>query len=117
MDLGIAHKKEASMLKQAAIPHDATDLQLAPVALEVDRWLGDLADLSIDEIDLKLVLNTNRQTYDAADRREVLVGAIIHDVETRGWELSLHERGLRLTHEDRVLVLGLPPSVTEYLGD
>ena len=96
-------------------PHDVTDLYLAPVLLKIDRRISDLEGLSVKEIDYQVALATNQQPRDVADRAVLLQQAIIDALDTHGWETSWVSRGLKVKHEDRELVLGVPDSLRSYL--
>jgi hypothetical protein len=96
-------------------PHDRTDLYLAPVALELDRRLAAMSGRSREELDVEVAIATDRQPWDADSRRTLLLEALVHLVPLRGWQVSWAERGLRLSHGEHELVLGVPDSVREYV--
>lgn len=97
------------------IPHDATDLVLAPVALQLDERLDRLGALEPEELLFLIALETDREPHSPEQRRVLLLEALGRDVDTRGWEISWDPRGLRLQHEGRGLVLGLPPALVAFL--
>jgi len=96
-------------------PHDVTDLYLAPVLLEIDRRLGDFEGLSVKEVEYQVALATDHQPRDAADRAALLQQAITHALDTHGWETNWAPRGLKVSHDDHGLVLGIPDSLRSYL--
>ncbi len=98
----------------AEVPHNVGDLYLAPVALAVDDNLAVLSALTADELVHRVALETNRDPVDAAGRRDALLQAVTQLVTTHDWAASWDDRGLRLTHGDHTLVLGLGPSLREY---
>lgn len=98
------------------IPHDATDLVLAPVALQLDERLDRLGALDTQELLFLIALETDRDPRSPEQRRELLLEALGRDVDTHGWELEWDPRGLRLGHEGRGLVLGLPPKVKAFVS-
>ena len=98
-------------------PRDVTDLYLAPVVLEVDGRLEELGALSADDLGFQVVLETNIEPQNAAEREKALLETIRRRVELHGWKLSLHERGLAVGHDRHALVLGLPAKLREYLAD
>ncbi|WP_173921793.1 hypothetical protein [Agromyces sp. Marseille-P2726] len=98
-------------------PHDVTDLYLAPVLLEADSRLEQLGSLSSDDRDFQITLETNIEPRNGAERRKALLETIRRRVDLHGWELSLTERGLAVSHDDRVIVLGLPANLREYVAD
>lgn len=97
------------------IPHDTIDLVLAPVALQIDERLERLGTLEETELLFLLALETDREAHSLEQRRELLLEALGRDVDTRGWELGWDVRGLRLAHDGRGLVLGLPPALVAFL--
>ncbi len=98
------------------IPHDVTDLMLAPVALQIDERLDRLGALEEDELVFLIALETDREPRDFEQRRALLLESLERDVDTRGWALDWDPRGLRLEHDGRGLVLGLPPKVRDFVG-
>lgn len=96
-------------------PHDAADLYLAPVTLAVDARLEELAVMSPDELATEISLTTNLDPRGALERERAVVVTATYPLDLRGWEASLSHRGIRLSHGDHSLVLGLPPNVWEYL--
>ena len=97
------------------LPHDTTDVLLAPVILALDQEIDRLAGLSQDELYYMVALSTDREPT-RARRRELLLEAISRDVETHHWELGWDPRGIRLTHETHKVVLGVPESVRTFVG-
>jgi hypothetical protein len=98
-------------------PHDMTDLYLAPVALELDARLEELANLSADDLGYQVILETDIEPRDTAERRKALVETSRRGAELHGWTVSLHERGLAVSHDDHSFVLGLPANLREYIRD
>ncbi|GAA4382281.1 hypothetical protein [Agromyces bauzanensis] len=98
-------------------PHDMTDLYLAPVVLGVEARLEELGTLSTDDLNFELILETNIEPQDTAERRKALIETVRRRVELHGWSLSLNERGLAVSHDDHTVVLGLPDNLREYLRD
>ncbi len=98
------------------IPHDATDILLAPVALDLDQQLAQLGLLDQAEIHYLVALTTDREPNTLDRRRELLMSSLLRDVDSHGWDIAWHERGLKLAHGDRHLVLGIPQSVRTFVG-
>lgn len=96
-------------------PHDLTDLYLAPVALELDRRLERLTGKSIDEIVIWIALDTDRQASSPEERPVLAIRALQYLLDMHGWEMHLDHRGVRLSHDDHTLVLGIPDSLKAYL--
>ena len=98
-------------------PHDIADRYLASVVLELDALLEELANLSTDDLGYQVILETDIEPRDTTERRTALVESIRRRAELHGWTLSLHERGLAVSHDDHSFVLGLPSSVRAYIRD
>jgi hypothetical protein len=99
----------------STLPSDLTDLYLAPVALRLDRQLAELAEMSQEAIHLWIALATDHEATTLDERRILAVRALQHDVDTHHWDLELDQRGLRLSHGDNALVLGIPESLRVYV--
>jgi hypothetical protein len=100
----------------AVLPRDVTDLYLAPAVLAVDARIEELSELGPDELAFQIGLEGDHPDWTAGLREAGLLQAIEHFVETHDWELSLDRRGIRMTHEDRTLVLGIPDTFATYLS-
>ena len=100
-----------------ARPHDITDLYMPPVALELDRRLEQLEGLTAAEIEYQVVLGTDLQPRNAAARPALVLDLLTRSLETHGWEVSWVPRGLRVSHADHHLVLGVPHNVRAYLSN
>lgn len=98
-----------------ARPHDVTDLYLAPVALGVDQRLEELSGLSAEDVQFRVILDTNREPRSATDREKALIESLTSGLDLRGWQVSRHPRGLLLSHDTHSLVLGIPSNVVSYL--
>jgi hypothetical protein len=96
-------------------PHDRTDLYLSPVALALDRRLDALAGLSAEQLDVDVAFATDLEPRGVEGRRELLLQALVHLLPQHGWQIAWVERGLRLSHDDHELVLGVPDSVRDYV--
>lgn len=97
-------------------PTDITDLYLAPVALRLDRQLAALAHLTEERIHVWVAVVTDREAATPEERRELTLRALRHEVDTHQWHLQHDPRGIRLSHGDHSLVLGIPESLRSYLG-
>lgn len=103
-------------VRTARRPHDATDLYLAPVTLAVDARLEELAVLSPEELAAEISLTTNLDPRGSLERERAVVATATYPLDLHGWEASLSHRGIRLSHGDRSLALGLPANVRDYLN-
>lgn len=98
-----------------ALPHDITDLYLAPVVLKIDAELEALQGKTQDDLLMHIALATNREPRTIGERRTYLLEAVTKFVDMHGWVATWHPRGLRLAHDDHHIVLGLPAAVSSYL--
>jgi hypothetical protein len=100
------------------LPHDVTDLQLAPVALALDKELQTLGAWEGKELDEQVLISTNRgagELTTRTGREKLLVQVVTAGLELHGWEVTCDERGLRMTHHDNTIVLGLSESLGRFL--
>jgi hypothetical protein len=97
-------------------PHDIVDLYLSPLTLELDHRLRQLEDLSEAEIQFKVALETDCEPRVPEERPSLVLRMLAHNLDRHGWEMEWAPRGLRLSHDDHQLVLGVPDSVRSYLG-
>jgi hypothetical protein len=98
-------------------PRDYADLFLAPVALEIDQRLEDLAALDRTALHQRVVLATNDEARDRAGRARDVVSTVTHTLDLHGWTAGWDNRGVRLTHHRHTLVLGVPPNVVAYVEE
>lgn len=96
-------------------PHDRSDLLLAPVALEIDARIQELGEMDDEALRFRVALEGNIDLSDMAVVAEGVVDACTNGIELHHWEASIDPRGLRLTHADHSLVLGLPMNVRSLL--
>jgi hypothetical protein len=99
------------------LPHDASDLFLAPVALAFDRRIDELGRLGPKALSGQIALESDLADWTRELREEALLRAIGNLVANHDWVLSWDLRGLRLSHQDRQLVLGIPDSFRAFLAD
>lgn len=99
------------------IPHDLTDLRLAPVALEVDARLESFAAMDRDSLHERVVMESNTQPSDRRRRADAVVRSAVYLVDLGGWVATWDPRGLRLSHEHHTLVLGVPRNVVDYVEE
>ena len=97
------------------IPHDMTDLALAPVALAIDARLEELGALDLAALRKRVALDTNGLEVSRELRKHGLLATILRDVELHGWDVSWHRRGFAVSHGPHLVVLGLPASLRAYL--
>lgn len=85
------------MAKQ--LPHDLSDLQLAPVTLAVNARIAHLAGLDDAGLAREIDAVSERPTRDETQRRHALVDTIELLVDLHGWKLTWDDRrGVRLSH-------------------
>lgn len=106
------------MSAQHRVPQNLADLYLAPVALGVDAWLEHNTDVPAAQLQFDVVLVTNIEPSTREDRAKALVEAIKEATDVHGWDISLVRRGIRLSHGEHAVTLGLPENVQRFLdGD
>ena len=98
------------------LPHDFTDLNLAPVALAIDQRIEDLGRLTSDELAFEVALQGDQPDWNAEFRSAGLLDAVGRYVNSDDWELSMDPRGVRLTHKQHTLVLGIPDTFRSYVS-
>ena len=97
-------------------PHDVADLRLAPVALLVDGRLEELTALDDAQLAEAILFGSNRQPHSEAERGEALVAAATHLIDLGGWRAAWDHRGVRLTHDNHSLVLGVSRRLTDFVA-
>jgi hypothetical protein len=97
------------------LPHDVSDLYLAPVVLSIDAKLDDLATLDPRALAQRVAIESNLPDWNREARERALLESILHFVDSRGWTVAWDPRGLRLSHADHSLVLGVPANLAQYL--
>ena len=96
-------------------PRDLSDLYLAPIVLGIDARIEHLASLSPAEFILAVEIVADRPIDYRTLREEALLSAIVGLDDYHGWTFDWHPRGLRISHGDRSVVLGVPSTFTDYL--
>jgi hypothetical protein len=98
------------------LPHDITDLHLAPVVLAIDARITALGALDFETLVLRVALESNCPDWSRDDRERGLLESARHFIDCRGWVLSWDPRGIRLSHDEHSVVLGVPPTFDDYLS-
>jgi hypothetical protein len=98
------------------LPHDVSDLYLAPVVLAIDTKLDELGTLEPHALAHRVAIESNAPAWSREDREKGLLVAIQHFIDCRGWTMTWDPRGLRLTHAEHSVVLGVPASFANYLS-
>ena len=96
-------------------PRDIADLYFAPVVLELDSRLERFGAMSEEEFRLDIILETNREPKTSEQRRGLVLETLVRNTELHGWKVSWDARGLRISHDEHAVVLGLPPNMWDYL--
>src|SRR6185437_12382817 len=86
------------------LPHDVSDLYLAPVVLAIDAKLDDLATLDPHALAQRVAIESNLPDWSRDDRERAMLESIQHFVDCRGWSVTWDPRGVRLSHGDHTLV-------------
>ena len=98
-------------------PRDYADLFLAPVALQVDQRLEDFAALDRDDLHKRVVLETDSEARNRAQRARDLVSSVTYLLDLHGWTAGWDDRGIRLSHGNHTLVLGVSRTLTAYVEE
>lgn len=98
------------------LPHDVSDLYLAPVVLAIDAKLDDLATLEAHTLAQRVAIESNLPDWSRENRERALLESILHFIDSRGWTVSWDPRGLRLSHAEHSVVLGVPANMAQYLA-
>ena len=96
------------------MPHDVSDLYLAPVVLSIDAKLDDLATMEPRALAQRVAVESNLPDWSREDRERALLESIQHFVDCRGWTVTWDPRGLRLSHAEHTLVLGVSTNLADY---
>ena len=97
------------------LPHDVKDLYLAPVVLAVDARITELGRLQARELAVAVALESDCPDWTRELREEAVLRAVSRQTELHGYSLAWDERGIRITHGDHTLVLGVPAGLSAYL--
>jgi hypothetical protein len=98
-----------------AHPHDIADLYLAPVVLAVDARIEELSQLDPEALALRIALDSDLPDWTSQLRETGLLRAVGRLIDLHDWTISVDRRGIRLTHKQHSLALGMPQSLTDYL--
>lgn len=98
------------------LPHDTSDLFLAPVTLEVDQRIDELGRLGPKAFSDEVALESDLADWTRDLREAALLRTVGHLIEMHNWVLSWDPRGLRLSHKERYVVLGIPDSFRVFLS-
>lgn len=96
------------------MPHDRADLLLSPVALAIIERLEDLGRLGARELSRRVSLETNMAPRTVAEAERAALAALTYLIDTHGWDVEWDTRGIRLTHREHEIVLGVPRNLVQY---
>lgn len=96
------------------LPHDISDLYLAPVALAVDARIAELSELEDQDLVRAIALESDCADWTRELRDEAVLRAVTHLTDLHGWTATWDERGIRLTHEPHTFVLGVSANIEAY---
>jgi hypothetical protein len=99
----------------ATLPHDITDLHLAPLLLSLDRRLEEMGSLTSAELRSQVAVISDQPDWTRELRSAALLVAVGRFLDGHGWTLAHHPRGLQVSHDERCVVLGVPANFEEYL--
>src|SRR6185312_9181622 len=98
-----------------SVPHGVADLYMAPVVIAIDARIEQLGKLDLAQLEERVALDSNRPDWSREDRVRGLLESIRYLIECHRWLLSWDDRGVRLTHGDYGIVLGVPETFYEYV--
>ncbi len=97
------------------LPHDVSDLHLAPLLLALDTRLEELGQCNREELSRYVAAMSDQPDWTRDLRASALLLAVECYIDRHGWELSWHSRGIAVSHGRSQVVLGVPASFAEYL--
>ena len=97
-------------------PHDTSDLFLAPVTIQFDQRIDELGRLGPKALSDEIALESDLADWTRDLREAALLRALGYLIDTHNWVPSWDPRGLRLSHGERHVVLGIPDSFEEFLS-
>jgi len=98
------------------MPQDITDLYLSPVAIAVDKRLEELGQVPDAELKYRFAVETNTSPRTRDEAIAAVVADVAYLIDTHHWQLAWDSRGLRLTHDDHSVVLGVPDNIRDYVN-
>jgi hypothetical protein len=98
------------------LPRDVSDLYLAPVVLALDTQIQEYSALSVEELARRVALASDLPDDTAGLRSRALLRTLAHVVDLHEFTLAWDPRGVRVTHGDYSLVLGIPDTFRSYLS-
>jgi hypothetical protein len=107
---------DQDMNQRVALPTDLTDLSLAPVALALSRRLARLGTLASLDLVRAIALSTDHDPVPGR-RGDLLIEMLDRDLDLHDWGLAWCPSGLRMSHNEHELVLGITPSLRDFLSE
>jgi hypothetical protein len=101
----------------STLPHDIPDLYLSPVVLALDARIQELASLDLPHLREEVALVSDMADWTRDMRETALLRAVGYLIDCHGWDLAWDQRGIRLTHRHRHIVLGVPVTFAEFLSE
>ena len=84
--------------------------------LAIDARIERLGKMDKDALAYEVALASDLPDTTRQWRQEALITTITHLIDTHHWECSWDPRGLRMTHGEHTLVVGIPAVFLDYLG-
>lgn len=97
------------------LPHDLSDLHLAPVVLALDARIAELSLLDVHELTQRVALESNLADWTRQMRISGVLETVSHLIDCHGWALAWDPRGIRVERGLNSLVLGVGPTLIEYV--
>ncbi len=97
------------------LPHDVSDLHLAPLLLALEARIDELSKLTLDEFRRHVALVGNRPDWNRAVREGGVVEAVQHLIDCHDWDLRWTDRGIQASHGGHKVTLGVPTMFVAYV--
>jgi len=97
------------------LPHDVTDVALAPVLLHIDERLEKYGAMTRPQLREEIALLVDMPDRTRAQREAALLRALEQHADLHGWTLNLDARGIRVSHGDHAVTLGVPLLVRDFV--
>jgi hypothetical protein len=98
------------------LPHDISDLHLAPLLLALEARIDELSKLTLVEFHHHVALVGNRPDWNHAMREGGVISAVQHLIDCHDWELLWTERGVQVSHASHQVTLGVPGIFADYVA-
>jgi hypothetical protein len=98
----------------STLPHDLTDLYLAPVLLAVQARIEELGALPLPDLAIRIGLDSDLADWTPTMRDDALLRTVGHLLDLHDWQLSWDRYGLKVSHDTHSVVLGVPKTFADF---